>query len=163
MHSTSPCSRNRSRLAVRLLCLLLCAATWRGPLPWLHQHADAANAGLHEAQTVEHCRQYHGNGLATVCSDWHWHVLLPWTQGAQDNEQTPVDHDPLIRAEIVVSTGAIDTAAFDFAHSLLTGLVVEASSIDRLDSATQAEPGRSFLNSLLQSVPLRTVTGVALC
>ena len=50
------------------MVLLLIASLWQGPLPWLHQHAVAAESGW----LREHVSVYHERGDSPAL-DWHLH------------------------------------------------------------------------------------------
>lgn len=57
-------------LGLRAFCyVLLCVATWCGPVPWLHCHALAGNGDA----LTEHRHLHHPDGEV---AGWHFHLVL---------------------------------------------------------------------------------------
>ena len=44
---------NRSR-SVQAIALLLCLATWRGPLPWVHDHETDLQLAAGDTPLIQH-------------------------------------------------------------------------------------------------------------
>ncbi len=155
--------RNSLSTSSRLLCAVLCAVTWRGPLPCLHDHVAGPQVISVGTALADHCERFHAEVQRETCLGWHVHVLLPWaTPEPQENgEQAPVD--PLVKCEVLLTDSAVPTVC----GGLFTELWGDATLVpcDSIRPALldDAQVANSFLNSLLQSVPLCAVTGVALC
>jgi hypothetical protein len=147
---------------VRLLCLLLCLATWRGPLPWIHEHEDnpttTALAG-HLAAYHAGSHDHHG---------WHWHVLMPFGRCpcGEDHDDTARARDPLSYYGALVLPKTIVVSPPEGIAELWGEVSPWVDSRHPLgEPCCHDPPGRatSFLGSLLAAAPLRAVTGVALC
>ncbi|MCA9088275.1 MAG: hypothetical protein KDA90_06510 [Planctomycetaceae bacterium] len=154
---------DRKRRTSRLLCLTLCLVTWRGPLPCLHAHAAGPQIVERDVELATHCQQFHEDVTDDRELGWHLHVLLPWAdeQSAAGDQDAPAD--PLLKSEVLLvgcSAPALDVewgqdgwnGVLSVAVDLLAGRVPDDVWI-----------AHSFLNSLMQTVPLCAVTGVALC
>lgn len=67
-------TKNRFRRIQTFLSLLLCALSWRGPVPVLHHHdefsADTTAMRTHEAA-------FHPGASGKNPREWHWHFVVP--------------------------------------------------------------------------------------
>jgi hypothetical protein len=158
-------STGRRSLPTRLTCLLLCLVTWRGPLPWIHEHEmDPLAAGDHAL--AEHLATYHAGSHDH--GGWHVHVLVPFGRcpcGEEREEPSPL-HDPL---SYYGALAAPKAPAITSAHSIAPDWheLPYSEAFARVHTGHGASrpthPAASFLGSLLATAPLRAVTGVALC
>jgi hypothetical protein len=163
--SNSNQNSSRARCS-RWLLLLLCVATWRGPIPCLHAHAGHA---AHRTHLGHHLEMYHSGRVAGTLR-WHFHFLLPWQKfdcyDCEDDPESPID--PLMH------DGALVLASD--AYGILTALSCEHETATSMDDVQMSWCVRvlsaggdtsrtysSFVESLWLSVPVRAVTGVALC
>lgn len=169
IYGTSPTWRppQGSRTA-RWIIVLLCLATWRGPIPLIHAHGSEQGA---DAQLERHLQSFHHGHLKQRYFAWHLHLLLPWEKfdaGGSPQPQEPV-HDPLTHDGVVLSVPL--TAQL---IASISNAQEQLSFCDQqlLESRWSREQGllhlhlpafRSFVESLLLAAPLCAVTGVALC
>ena len=149
---------------MRVICLVLCAATWRGPVPWIHEHpTDAAIAA--DPSLARHLASYHA-GRRQAEPGWHWHILLPFSRcPCTDPDQEPASpEDPLSVYGALLSTGASSISPAASCQAWHVD-IVDIALFSAVGGAAHESRGKApnFLGSLLQSAPLRAVTGVALC
>jgi len=169
---TSDRTRRRFGGGTRCLTLLLCAATWRGPLPCLHIHGSDAGAAA-TSEMVRHLRAYHTEPDAEAVAHWHIHLLLPWHIFHSD--ETPGDRhapvDPLLAQQTIVERAGPDSCSVAALFTLqlwgwcfdapaFTGPAPETMLSDAHGQA--GDPCDSFLTTMLRAAPLCAVTGVAL-
>lgn len=169
---TSNRARRQFGRATRCLTLLLCAATWRGPLPCLHIHGSDSGAAA-TPEMVRHLRAYHTGPDADEDAHWHIHLLFPWHVFHSD--ETPGDRhapvDPLLAQQTIVDRAGPDAGSV----SAFFSLQFWTWCTPRPAFACNAAPSTlndvrgpvgdscdSFLTTMLRAAPLSAVTGVAL-
>lgn len=156
------------KICARWIVLLLCLATWRGPIPCLHAHGSMDRA---DARLESHLHVYHEHQLARAYFDWHVHLLLPWERfefgDSPDDPEPP--HDPLTQEGAVVAPLACSSFALALSNAWMCwqGTLCDEGVAPGHRDTLQHRPldGAigSFTGSLLLTAPLRAITGVALC
>jgi len=152
----------------RWLMVLLCLASWRGPIPIIHAHGSEEGA---DPQLEHHLLSFHHGHLKQHFFAWHMHLLLPWERfdTTQTPDSTPGQTDPLTH------NGAVATAFIT--GQLISNLEIQNSrccffgqqqleqlwSCSALRSQALLPAFDSFFESLLLTAPLCAVLGVALC
>jgi hypothetical protein len=154
-------------MRMRLICVLLCLVTWRGPLPWVHEHDADELSATADHGLAKHLAVFHAD--ADDQEGWHWHILLPFGRCPcqEERQERSPTHDPLSDYGALVIARTPTAAA---AHWTALACDEAAAIYGRLDLPYEAKGGHdppqrpaSFLSSLLTTAPLRAVTGVALC
>jgi hypothetical protein len=157
----------RSRKSCRWLMVLLCLATWRGPIPCVHAHAGHAD---HQTRLGHHLETYHSRGQFACTRSWHFHFLLPWQKfecyDCQDDPEPPLD--PLTHEGALVlgsdADGILSALSCERSSATHVGIFERPRCVAILSACHgNARCFSSFVESLLLSSPLCTVTGVALC
>jgi len=69
-----------------IVCALLAASLWRGPVPWIHSHETLEAQGLPEAALAWHVQHLHPQESENSIFGWHVHLSFPWDVS---NEATP--------------------------------------------------------------------------
>lgn len=149
---------------MRLLCLILCVATWRGPMPCLHEHLAGSPISESDSNLGAHCAQCHFDVDQVEHLGWHFHVLMPWAESDPTENAGETAADPVVRCEVLpsISVAPLLDLLIQWEVELPAGLNL-ASLNETAKLCSSVAPQSSFLNSLLQAVSLRAVTGVALC
>src|SRR5690349_21803974 len=90
-------ARRRRPAWVRAVVLGLCLVTWRGPLPWLHDHETDRGLAAKDSSLSQHLAAYHGLSQEHAEHGWHMHMLMPFGRCpcSQDEEQDSPLEDPL--------------------------------------------------------------------
>ena len=144
---------------------MLCLATWRGPLPWLHDHETDEHAAASDASLAQHLAAYHALPHGSE-HGWHIHMLLPFGRCPcpQDNDSSAPVEDPL-SAYGTLLTKTVDASSLDVASPCgVTAFCADPHGGCLVCGGQFRSPDTlDFLGSLLATVPLRAVTGVALC
>jgi hypothetical protein len=151
---------------MRAVALLLCLATWRGPLPWLHEHETDLQAAPGDAALQRHLASYHAVP-AEAEEGWHLHLLLPFGRcPCEDSHEDSQSQDPLSLYGTLLTKSA-SVPASHLAASMSWDLAAAVPAVFAVPATipTRPPPNRpsSFLASLLLQAPLRALTGVALC
>lgn len=145
----------------RIVCVVLCLLTWRGPVPVLHSHAAESPARLAAAR---HLESYHLSAdRASV--GWHFHVML-WSDFTEEcpNEDKPRPPHELNIIRTCAHGGVViprETLDYGLCVRSVASVSTQLSNGD-LSSNPRARPS-SFLTSLLSIRPLSAVLGVSLC
>jgi hypothetical protein len=156
----------------RWLCLALCLATWRGPVPWVHAHAADCGLDSHAAGEglARHLADYHHGQHELGGWHFHWFDLCDCAAHDKGEPLTKKPRDPWVAIAAPLSAS----------HDQRCGEVEFRTALARLLSLNDAFPAalfltpgevrllsptapRSFASSLLAAAPLRAVIGVALC
>lgn len=140
----------------QVMCLLLCLAAWRGPMPVMHDHASASDSG----HLQEHCQNFHGNCQADCCG-LHFHFAMPrdvYGDSCPDSDDTIPE---ITTFACAAGTHELQLSPSDSTPWIdLTAIVVDDVAPDyrecRLDSSRHQL--RSFLSTLCISRSLSTVT-----
>lgn len=165
MSAIQPTHHRRSRRA--WLSLVLCLACWRGPIPWVHEHALNAAAG---PELFEHLVREHGHDVDDGHAHWHMHIVLPWALFHLPCEQSPASPAPadplstqgtmLTSLELPALSGPPLLERYLDAADQRAGVPLRA---DVPVSRGETDPGGgTYSVSLLLCAPLCAVTGVAL-
>jgi hypothetical protein len=147
----------------RLLCLLLCMATWRGPVVWVHSHSDHASSEAAEHRLSSHLRRFHHEASPGERSRWHLHIGLLRDLMTDDcDEETPPSQSSM--DEPICLTVASDVS---LPASVTAGLSFDVFSIATSPaalslSASPSIPRGSFLQTY-GTAPLRALTCVIRC
>lgn len=159
------CGRRSAR--VRALVFVLCLVTWRGPLPWLHDHEVDQRIAAKDASLSEHLAAYHALSRGHAEHGWHVHMLLPFGRCPcphHEEHSAPVQ-DPLSTYGTLmtksVAVPALDAASPAWCLPSLLDAPADRHAVAVLHPASS--DALSFLSGLLAGAPLRAVTGVALC
>lgn len=158
-------NRQKPRPARLFTCVLLCFVMWRGPVPWIHHHAEEASDGLVDAALSRHLAAYHHDGLGILhTSAWHFHFLLPWTAGDTDDDGTSGSHDPVIAGRLLLPDPPVTATFVDHCRSV----DLPAVTVPLVERPTAEMPPQelnvaaSFIGSLLSTAPVCALFGVAL-
>lgn len=152
---------------VRVLVFVLCLVTWRGPLPWLHDHEVDRRLAAKDSCLSEHLAAYHAISRGHAEHGWHLHMLLPFGRGPcshHEDRSAPV-RDPLSTYGTLM-TKSVAVPALDAASPAWCILAMIDAPGNRLavGALYPSSPDTlSFLSGLLAEAPLCAVTGVALC
>lgn len=153
-------SSNQANVLQRLMCLLLCVCSWNGPMPLLHNHESLRLSGL----LPQHLSCFHRACKGTESSGLHWHFAsVRDIYGEGDtlpNAPSECIDEALFACATVGarSAGVIRCeAAWDGDVSLEVGF---ASTDLRVRMVRPPGGARTFLGTIQQDVPLRTVTCV---
>ncbi|MFO0979478.1 MAG: hypothetical protein U0996_23940 [Planctomycetaceae bacterium] len=139
----------------QVMCLLVCIAAWRGPMPVLHDHASAASSG----QLQEHCQNFHGNGSADCCG-LHFHFALPrdvYGDSCPDSDKTIPE---ITTFACAAGSCQLQVFADDLTHWVDPGAMTASIVQDRQDYREDSSGHhlRSFLSTLCISRPMSAVT-----
>jgi hypothetical protein len=147
----------------RLLCLLLCLATWRGPVVWVHSHSDHESGEAAEMRLSSHLRRFHHERSSIAeLPCWHLHIGLLRDLMADDPCDEGSGSEPTSDAPICLapapSVAALSALSLQSPLDLFVASSSERSSL--LSSA--AIPCGSFLQTY-GDAPLRALTCVIRC
>lgn len=159
--------RSRRASRARVLVLVLCVVTWRGPLPWLHDHAVDQRSAAKDASLSEHLAAYHAMSRGHAEHGWHIHMLLPFGRCpcSHHGEHSAPVQDPLSTYGTLM-TKSVSVPALDGVSPVWSIFTLVASPADQCAAAvlhSAYADALSFLGGQLAVAPLRAVTGVALC
>lgn len=148
----------------RLLCLLLCAATWRGPVVWLHSHSDHECTQQADVRLSSHLLRFHQEAPpAHGLPQWHLHIgflrdLMADGFGDDHAPSAPANDEPILLA---AASGSVALTADDCGSS--TGDVWIARDAAFSSFTVSAEiPRGSFLQTY-GTAPLRVLINVIRC
>lgn len=160
----------------RVICLLLCLAIWRGPLPVWHEHEAPSDLHTLTPQLAAHLRTWHARPHHEqrdhADEKWHWHVFVPWQvplfPDGEDDHHQPPSEDPLAKALVTRTTLEVRSwldageRSFDACGYQAQWMVVP--SCDPLQCVCHACQLRGgYLTTFLIMRPLVAITGVSLC
>lgn len=154
--------RNHSTFR-RLLCLMLCIATWRGPVVWLHAHADHERSQQADVRLSSHLLRFHQESPPALgAARWHLHIgllrdLMDDGFGDDGQPSAPSNDEPILLA---VAVCAVPFAASGCELSLDAFCIPSAAS-GAFPIALEVPCG-SFLQTYGEA-PLRLLTGVIRC
>ena len=66
------------RTRLWIVCAVLAASLWRGPVPWIHSHETLEAQGLPEAALAWHVHHLHPHESGHEVFGWHVHLTYPW-------------------------------------------------------------------------------------
>jgi len=147
----------------RLLCLLLCVATWRAPVVWVHSHSDHESNEAADSRLTSHLQRFHHEPKPTEeGSRWHIHIGLLRDLMSDCPDDLPSSQSS---AEEPICL----SAAPGHSALALSGFDVSADAIWILTpvqrpshSASPTIPRGSFLQTY-GTAPLRALTCVIRC
>lgn len=154
MSSSQPAQRG---VLQQVMCLLLCLAAWRGPMPVLHDHATSSNGG----QLQEHCLNFHGECDAD-CHGLHFHFAMPrdvYGDSCPDSDETIPE---ITTFACATGTSTAPMSLFEDVQSLdavdaSMSVTPQVTAVCRLDSPRHQSG--SFLSTLCDSRSLSSVIG----
>ena len=148
----------------RLLCLMLCIATWRGPVVWLHSHSDHEASETADVRLSSHLRRFHHESPPLEgSSSWHLHIgllrdLLADDFGDEHDPSEPSKDDPI---NLTLAASPVSLAATTSESSVNLFWFAPSPQGASLHSPA-AVPRGSFLQSY-GTTPLRALTHVIRC
>lgn len=159
MLSHACCDRGALR---QMLCLLLCACSWRGPVPVMHHHDQMPSQ---PAVQQSHLAVFHSDADDTGSADWHWHFVLPQSLPTDlpDSPATRTVPEFLSLACCFVMGGELLNTATIPEFWKQAVVATEFPLVLNVRQAADRDPDRprSFLSSLSTAVPVVALTGVA--
>lgn len=165
----------------RLVCVLLCICSWRGPVPILHHHDEFAG---HRELREAHLLVFHESGGVREANgkqpdrdqpdgqqsdgDWHWHIIVPTS--LPSDGQTDQQHDAAAKW-LSLELGCAMAFRLDCKASSEFSLLVMDNTFTAHDQYSQFEhqPARpayqqpaSDFGARLNGTCLSALTGVSL-
>ena len=142
---------------------MLCVVTWRGPVPWVHVHAEDLTHAASNASLARHVRVFHHGDDEP---GWHFHWLLPRCDC--EDQCPPREHEerdlPLAFAVVSFAAGGAHFVAAladgdwqAVSPPAVTPFTTHRAAFDRALGVA------SVLQTYPPSVSLRALIGVALC
>ncbi len=116
-----------------IVCAVLAASLWRGPVPWIHSHETLEAQGLSEAALAWHVHHLHPHESGHEVFGWHVHLTYPWDV----SNEPAAPSDP----EFAQAAGCLRHAVRRFARSPAVDVDRHAGHGLRTSPCTQA--GRS--------------------
>lgn len=169
MRTTSPIlywRLQQGSRCTRWLIILLCIATWRGPIPLVHAHGSEKGA---DRSLAAHLHNFHQGHLKQSYFGLHLHLLLPWERfSPTDGDQKQIP-DPLTHEGVVISapvTNQLITSLCDANPETSfcdQQLMISIWSRQLATLGLHVPAFNSFIESQLLAAPLCAVTGVSLC
>lgn len=162
----------KHRTSVQVLSVALIVATWRGPIPCVHVHANHTDDRA--SRLARHVRTYHVDEPAEDAPHWHFHLVLPQdVLHTDDPANRDVPDDPLLshRTLLQLTHSQANSSLFLKWFSYDTALqetvapaaLTPSAPSDGIPSRNAVWRSGAFLTTLLCAAPLCAVTGVALC
>lgn len=153
----------RQRGLVRsICCLLICASTWKGPLPMIHHHSMQDSQSAHREA---HLHVFHSEAISEDC--WHWHIVVPAAAGepTDDTHRSATVAGDLLMPPAGDSSCHVTISELRGEFSGWTALLTSLGHCDvsnRRSASEVLDADRSPLNRMLSRSCLCSVTGVAL-
>jgi hypothetical protein len=148
----------------RLLCLVLCIATWRGPVVWVHSHSDHEASEAADVRLSSHLRRFHHHpSHSDGSSKWHLHFgllrdLIADNFGNECPASEPIADDPISLTSAVCTVTQAATSSEASVDVVWFAPFPPRPSLH----SPAAVPRGSFLQSY-GTAPLRTLTRVIRC
>jgi hypothetical protein len=167
-HDRTKTGRNKTgRARSWIVCAVLAASLWRGPVPWIHSHEMLEAQGLPEAALAWHLRHLHPHESGHEIFGWHVHLTYPWD--ISNEPALPADPNapkPRVTYDMpyVVSPAppAVDVDRHASSWLSVVPLYADATvAVRQMDPPSLA--GRHFPAIHPPSVSLRALICIALC
>jgi hypothetical protein len=153
----------RQRGLIRsICCLLICASSWKGPLPMIHHHAVRDSLSAHREA---HLHVFHSEEISD--ESWHWHIVLPTAAGEPTDDS---HHTATIAGDLLMPPAGDSSSHFTMSElrGEFSGWSALMTSLGHFDVSNRRsvsevlDADRSPLNRMLSRSCLCSVTGVAL-
>jgi hypothetical protein len=147
-----------------VLCLIMSATLWRAPVPLVHRHSETADISHLNERLAAHLAAYHTHQRQR---DWHLHLVLPWDLADGTDSQVP--DEPRPRPDDMALTCLVAGELASGTAIQITGpgqLSVSSVALDQQAFIARTIKGGNcggFLQTYTSVVPVRALTGVALC
>lgn len=148
--------------------VVLLSASWQGPLPWVHSHADLESHASTHAFFHEHLERFHGHSAEDGGASWHFHLVmppdLPWSglpSSRDSGGSAPWDEVEL--ASFAMASASPSRVISASPSSPFDGVAPPARSADRFMADSECRLSLGVLECPVSNLHPRCRTMVALC